>query len=296
MYPRSKRRKQYLDPATWLIIKQIGLGLLSLAVVASVIASVWYLTRLQSLTINEVKVEGGVTLDKNILVAAAEAELEGEYVGLIPKRFTYFYPEEEIYEALSEIDRVKTVEVKRDGGQVVNVKFTEYLPDNLWCDLADDMSCLFLDENAYAFTEAPVLVGGSLVRYFNSEDVPVKGGTVLEVSDYNKTKEFADSLEEISWYVKSVEVNSARDVFYGLSEGGEIRASLNDNPSNILSNLNTVISSKEFAHLKPGNFNYLDLRFGTRVFVNEEMPQEETDEATASSTEDVLNVSDTETN
>jgi hypothetical protein len=38
----------------------------------------------------------------------------------------------------------------------------------------------------------------------------------------------------------------------------------------MINNLMAVISSPDFSHLKPGNFQYIDLRYGNKVFVNEE--------------------------
>ena len=52
-----------------------------------------------------------------------------------------------------------------------------------------------------------------------------------------------------------------------------------------MDNLLTLVGSEEFSHLAPGNFQYLDLRFNTRVFVNEELPND-TSTPTSTSTAD----------
>ena len=49
-------------------------------------------------------------------------------------------------------------------------------------------------------------------------------------------------------------------------------------------NLRSILESEEFAHVTSGDFNYIDLRFGNRVFVNEEESVVEEAE-TATSTE-----------
>ena len=43
-----------------------------------------------------------------------------------------------------------------------------------------------------------------------------------------------------------------------------------DSPASVIENLKTILVSEEFSHLKPGNFQYIDLRFGNKIFVNEE--------------------------
>jgi hypothetical protein len=37
----------------------------------------------------------------------------------------------------------------------------------------------------------------------------------------------------------------------------------------VFQNLKTILASEEFAHIAPGEFQYIDLRFGDKVFVRE---------------------------
>jgi len=53
-----------------------------------------------------------------------------------------------------------------------------------------------------------------------------------------------------------------------------------------VNNLNVVLTSDEFTDIQPGGFQYIDLRFGNKVFVNETPVEElvEPGENMASST------------
>ncbi len=266
------RSKTYFEPSTILLLRQIGVGFLVLSVVATVIALVWWGTRLEVVTIDEVLVEGGVTIDHDEVREKVNSEMSGAYLGLIPKRFVFFYPAEKIQGAVEGVERIRDVSVVRDGREL-RVSFDEYLPEALWCDLSKESECLFLDAAGYAFAPAPVLQGASMLRYFLTERSPKERETLISIEDYDATKRFVALLEEIGWFVSRVEINQTRDVFYTLAQGGELKATLVDDPQRPFQNLQTILNSKEFAHLKPGNFQYLDLRFGTRVFVNEEFPE-----------------------
>ncbi len=59
--------------------------------------------------------------------------------------------------------------------------------------------------------------------------------------------------------------------------GSELKTVASKDAQETIDNLLVVLASEEFAHLKPGNFQYIDLRFGNKVFVNEELavPEEE---------------------
>lgn len=275
------RSKTYFDPSTVILLKQIGLGLLLLSFVALLIAAVWWATRLPSVTLREVVVEGGLTISHDEVRSRVEAELADTYLGLIPKRFAYFYPETAIKAAVEAVPRSKNIGVYRQNGTVLKITFDEYVPESLWCTNDGSEKCLFLDATGYAFAPAPALQGGSMVRYYTTERDPGERETPFLRSDFDATRRFIDLLEEIGWYVTRVEINQTRDVFYALSQGGELKATLTDAPEKPFENLRTILNSEEFKHLKPGNFQYLDLRFGTRVFVNEELP---TVEATSTAT------------
>jgi hypothetical protein len=61
---------------------------------------------------------------------------------------------------------------------------------------------------------------------------------------------------------------------YHIAGGGIIKVTTRMTTAETLSNLKTILDSKEFSHLEPGNFKYIDLRYGNKVFVNEEMDEE----------------------
>lgn len=272
MKPRQPiKRKKYLDPATVIIIKQVLLGLLTFAIVAALIATVWYTTRISRFTLETISVSGGITISEEAVKSRVEEKLAGAYLRIIPRRFAYFYPEQEIQSSVSQIERIKDVKVERLSGKEIKISFSEYIPDTLWCSQEDDSKCYFFDTTGYSFGVAPTLSGESVVRYYSSENKAEIGTRPFSQEDYEVTKLFIKQLGEIGWFVTKVEINSARDVFYTLSQGGELKVTLTEDPTTAFSNLEAILQSEEFNHLKPGNFKYLDLRFGTRVFVNEEL-------------------------
>jgi hypothetical protein len=263
-------KKRRIDPDTLVLLKQIGIGFSVLSVLALLITGVWYGTRLEALTIQHVQVEGGETLDHQVIQETVNTTLAGTYLGLIPKRFTWFYPKQTIVDSVESIDRVYGVETSRVDGQTLHVSFLEFTPTALWCERADSTTCLFLDEKGYAFAEAPNLLGGSLVRFVTTGEELVKGQYLTDEETLNSLLEMIMLLEERAWYVSHVELDQVGDVFVFLSGGGELKTSVDKAPTVMVANLMTVIASPDFAHLEPGNFNYLDLRFGNKVYLSEE--------------------------
>jgi len=267
--PKQKPRFREVNPATILLVKQFLLGFSIFATIALVIFGVRTVTRLPAFTITTITAAGGSTIDERVVEAKVSAVLEGTYLKIIPRRFVYFYPAEEVKAAVASVDRIKNPRIERTDRHTLMVTYDEYYPDALWCTDTESNECLFLDDTGYAFGPAPHLTGGSLLRFYTLQDTPERGKVALTSEDYAAIKNFVTELGKTGWYVATVEVDSVRDVFYTLAQGGELKATLNQSGQETLQYLLTLRQSAEFTHLAPGNFQYVDLRFGSKVFVNE---------------------------
>lgn len=252
-------------------IRQGVFGALILLLIVGLITAVWYLTRLPSMTITTVEVVGGETLDHDYIKEVAEGELEGSYYRLVPKRFVWTYPDNAIAEAVLDVERVKNVLVDREK-QTVTVVFEEYQPFALWCMEVSSRECLYLDRNGYAFGTAPRLDGGAFLRFSESNREPELRVDAFEKDFVRDTTEFIQELyDNLSLNVIQVEKIDEEEVTYHLAGGGSIKVTRSLTHAETLNNLATILNSEEFAHIEPGNFKYIDLRYGNKVFVNEEL-------------------------
>ncbi|MCA9363194.1 hypothetical protein KC851_02650 [Candidatus Kaiserbacteria bacterium] len=275
-------RRQKIRPETKVLLKQIGIGALVFGLLALFITGVWHGTRLPAVTIDEINVYGGETIKHRVIEEIVAAELSGDYLGLIPKRFTWTYPESRIIDSVSAIDRVHSVEVSQTK-RALSVSFDEYVPYALWCD--GDLSsekCLFLDETGLAFSKAPVLSGGTYLRFVTSGEQMEVGKLVLPFDIFSMVNELVELLAANDWYVSRVELDNVGDAFLTIVGGGELKVTIANPPEEIVDNLRAILASPEFSHLAPGNFQYIDLRFGSKVYINEEpaVPEIETASST----------------
>jgi len=266
------------------IIKQalVGLGLAILLTVCGYAA--WHISRIDSLTLKEVGVVGGETVPHNEIVELVNQKLDGWYFHFIPRRFAWTYPEAEILAVIKNIDRIKNVHLEREGGEKLLVAFEEYRPVALWCQELESKNCLFLDNNGYAFAMAPVLQGGAFLRYSeNGREPEVKTQAFLG-EFIEETNIFMESAyNTLGLNIIQVEKQTEDDINYHIAGGGVIKSTSRMSTDNTLENLTAILGSKEFDHIEPGNFRYIDLRFGNKVFVNEVL--EDVATTTASSTD-----------
>lgn len=260
----------------------VGFGLL--CVIACCITAIWYSTRIQSLQITEVTAVGGFTIPHELMESRAETELVGTYFRLIPKRFLWLYPHERIVASLMSVDRVKQVEVTRSK-QTIRIAFEEFQPFGLWCTSVEDTECWFIDHTGLAFARSPELTGSAFVRFI-SDVAPAADLTYADSAFISETEALIEKLEqELDVFVTHVIRVDDLDVEYIVAGGGRIKFSQSIPTVESFNNLRAILLSPEFEHLEPGSFNYIDLRFGDKVFVNEVKETEQSATSTASSTE-----------
>lgn len=293
---RKGKRDRETPNARTVLIRQIVFGVLLVVLVVLLGTGIWYGTRIKALTIENVEVIGGETINHDRIEEIAEESLKGTYYRLVPRAFAWTYPRHEIENRISEVERIKNVHVERTARKQLSVVFEEYHPFALWCQPADegglalDSACLFLDRNGYAFAYAPKLDGGAFVRFSEHGRMPeIK--TEGFPGDFVRTTEsfIKQAYDEVGINIIQVEKSGEDEVTYHIAGGGELKTTLRMMPEETIENLEVVLSSEEFGHIEPGNFQYIDLRYGNKIFVNEELEaatgtEEYTD--TATTTED----------
>lgn len=275
-------RTQRIQTRTF--VWQIIHGVLRLIVIVGLLALVWYVTRLPMFTITEVTVSGGETIPHDEVRASVLQELQGTYFLIIPKRFSFLYPHERIYEVVAKNASLYDIHVVRASRTELKVSFKEYVPYALWCTQSiNTVPCLFMTEDGYAFSEAPLLQGGVFVRYAEEGIDKINIGYVRTKEQLNAIEYFIQRMEhELGLRVASVLFTHDGDIELSIHGGGKIFVSGKDSLEIVFDNVQVVMKSQEFKHLKPGNFQYIDVRFNNKVFVNETMSDIASSTATSS--------------
>lgn len=280
---KSFRRKPKHIELT-LLQKQLIVGIVITITLGVLTAFVWYVSHVQSLQIQSVEIVGGQTIPHEVIKDAVESELSGSYFKIVPKRFLPMYPKQHIYDRVESINRVKHVQVERSGG-TLTVVFDEYVPYALWCAAPETETCLFIDATGYAFAQAPELQGSAFVRYVDEGVVPQQDVKGFDREFITQSEQFIDELENgLSLYVTHVLRHGSYDVDYTIAGGGVIKISQSIPMQESFENLQTLLLSDAFKHIEPGSFQYIDLRFGEKVFINEDISGE-----TSSSSETTSN-------
>ncbi len=283
---RNRRRDDSSSLARHILV---GVGVCTF--IALLTAGVWHVTRLPAFTIEHVTVSGGDTIPHESVRGEVESVLRGSYMKLIPYTFSFMYPKDSIASAIESMPRVKNVHVERNEKDVV-VEFTEYTPFALWClPQSENSLCYFLDETGYAFAPGPRLEGGALARHVREGETELARTHAFDEGAFSRTHALLARLSsELSLRVTDVLYTEDGDMKLTVNGGGELMLLADaETYDDAFENLISVLGSEEFRHIEPGNFKYIDLRFGNKIFVNEKLESDTpatSTEAVATTTEE----------
>ncbi len=254
-------------------------GIFGFVLVALVFWGIYKVTRVDAFTIHTIDVGGGATVPHETIEREVREELAGAYWKLVPRAFTLTYPHDEINAALLAHPRLHDVRVERDGAKLT-VQFDEYVPYALLC--SRDRACFFVDEQGFAFEEVPQLSGNALTRFTDETRERLARGDRFDIARLTAAESFIAAAEaELGMRIGSVTYTEQGDIVFSVNGGGELRVAGSRDLTESFENIKTVLAVPEYTHVEPGNFQYIDVRFPPKVFVNDEMTSATTTEATS---------------
>jgi cell division septal protein FtsQ len=264
---------------------RVVVGSTSVIMLASVCALVFYGTRLSMFTVDDVVVHGLDTIPENDVRSRADSLLAGTYYGLVPHRFIPAVPAEKIKDSIERLSRVASATVSTEGTRVV-VSVTEHTPEMLWCGSASSSMCYYVDISGVAYERAPDLVGSALLRFIVHDHEPQQGASLLAPHTRALLVDMSRMLEERHQFrVARIEYVDNGDAILYLSQGGRLLMTTTKDLTETYETLTSILSTEQYANLQPGKFEYIDVRFGNKVFVQKEKPVATTTAATTTTVE-----------
>jgi hypothetical protein len=236
-----------------------------LIIVGAGVYGVRYLSHIESLQISTIDVTGAESVKKEDVVAPIQSVLTGEYLGIISRSFSLFFPEESARASILEaVPRIASVDFK-NVGKTLEVKVSERTPDSLIC--ASVSSCLYADKDGFIYAEAPQVASGGLPKIIYSDKVSV--GTLPFGKLYKELVNVISKARSIGIPTNSVVIGDTDDAGYVTYE-----ILMDPNGKIFFNNRVPFIESLEHLALFWENrrkvvsnekFEYIDLRFGNNV-------------------------------
>ena len=262
-------------------------GVLILATLIGIVS----FTRMDALTIKEVRVEASETFPKQEALALIEGVLDESYLWLFPKRNALLYPEQFIVKELTEqFPRSESVTIHREGFEGLSVSFKERKPHVLWCAHQEEEKeqvgegkatdtpkfiperCYFADEKGFIFAPAPGFSGSAYLIFYTSPGVDTEGGRVEPISTqiideatFASLNAFIASIGKLGLAARTVFIQND---YYEVQLAGGARIIIpRDKPfGDVLEIVQSVLAESAFDTAGIEGIEYIDLRFGKKVY------------------------------
>ncbi len=248
--------------------------------IAALAALAW-IASLQSLAIQKVIVVGNANITSTEVQNIANEILDKKYLGIFSKRNAFIYPKGQITNTLSEVyPRIEDIVVDAEGFDILNIKIKERSAVATWCAAVE---CYLVDDRGYIFAKVVEESGGASQAGQVSQ-VILRGGDQFVGSEpigkhifneklYTDIRNTIDELEKDGLKVQEAHVFSRDEIVFSLEGNGKLIFS-DRKPFDVsLENLRSSLKSEVFAGGK--QFEYIDVRFGNKVFYKMDKTKEE---------------------
>lgn len=237
--------------------------------------------------IENIEVFGNSTVSKDEIVDVIRKETSAKYFMLFSKNNFFLYPRKSMEKNLTDdFKKIKKITIKSKGFKSIIVEIIERKPNSLWCfsDMEKERvrkidhlgGCYFLDEKGVIFSESPDFSGNAFVRYhglLDDVEQPI-GKTYLSEEKFQELSQFVNLLEGLG--LMAIEFYAESESEYKINLKNGVKIILDDKQpfSKILENIQAISEEvdlkNEFSASRLSKINYIDLRFGNKVYLKSE--------------------------
>jgi len=137
-------------------------------------------------------------------------------------------------------------------------------------EFSSETACFIFNENAYVYATTSLAVAN--IPFFSEhkgDGEQVLGTTYFPAEDIVTVKEFVALLPEINFQVESIWTKDGEVYTIETTDRVKLHIETEDNPREMFENLKTLLENNVITEGYYKNLDYIDLRFGNRVFYRE---------------------------
>lgn len=206
------------------------------------------------------------------LADVARAQMQGKYLGIIPRDSIFFVPESAIRHAILDAQpEIAAISIFGDGLTSISIKVDERAPVGRWCGLSKTPGvpeyCYFFDANGYLFgatddaTTTTALNPFILYAPLAASSTDPLRSTLPNAASIPSAFDFARQVNNLGATVVSIAI-SGDEVTDTLLSGTYLTYVLGDEQNAFAA----LMSSKPDVNLTDGSLQYVDLRFPGKVY------------------------------
>ncbi len=271
---RSARRERFMRRLLWMCS---GIVVLLLIIV--------YALRLSSFQIKQVSVTGTFLVSREAVESIVADTLQGNIAGVIPRSNFLLYSRESLRERLlGTYIRIAAVTFTEASPQSLIVTIHERTPEAVWCEgiyiPQGERVCLYMDQFGLPYDQAPQFSAPIYFEFYGYEKtLPKLGEHVANMAVLSQIKTLRTLLAALQ--IAPVAVTLQTDGTFQLmtNKGWWLIVDTATDPILVVDHLQAALSAEVFKKRLVDTQNrleYIDLRFGKKVFYKFMPPEEAT--------------------
>jgi len=245
--------------------------------------------RLQQIIVNDVEYSNRSDIELKV-----KEQLEGRFLGLLSRSNALIFSRSKISrEIKNNFPSIKYVDVDLKGFTTIEVQLEEYNSIALWCDtpvtparalLHDEngeekssvipqnvrsingSNCFYMNDDGVIFAKAQYDSSGDVVKTFGRINSDPIRQSYTDKKTFNNLIEFTKLLRRLDIVADEVWTTNGEVYAFVTKERVKIYIDSKSDVGKLFDNLETVIERDAINKAQFANIEYIDLRFGNRVF------------------------------
>lgn len=232
------------------------------------------------LTIQSVSVDGVQAIPPDIIETFVQSELNDGSYHFFSRANIFLYPKKAITAALARnFPRVSAASLSRDSllSTHLTITITERQPYATWCKSSPDGTtidttqpgeCFVMDERGFLFadaTDSTDHVGSNYIFTGGISSTSTPIGQTFAPAHLAGIAALMKLLVNAGFTPQGASIENDQDFFIQLQEGFFLKASYGEDAAQLVHNLQLILSSDTLTG-KEADLDYIDLRFGNRVY------------------------------
>lgn len=231
------------------------------------------LSHSSKLNIQTVLVSGNSAVSTDAVVSVALDALKGSNFLIFSSANTFWYPKQQITDTLKySYSWIDTISISRVNLTTIEVKIKERAPVAVWCGLNIEkpIPCRLVDAQGILFAKAPEFSGAAYIKLYGPlTSATWKGANFFSQIGLDHILAFIKKLPELGFQPVAVMVTGTNEYDVLMDSGTRISVRVLDTVPSIVSNLDSLLTQKQFVQSQIKNFSdlvYIDARFGNKIF------------------------------
>ncbi|MDO8518135.1 MAG: hypothetical protein Q7S26_02495 [bacterium] len=235
-----------------------------------------FLARAAFLRITMIVVSGASVVPPDAIQALVQQDIAGTYLFAYPKANILLYPKNNIKRQLfTQFPTLKDVDVHAINFHTLDVAVVERQPVALWCADASSSPCFLLDTDGLVYAPAPSYSGDAYKKYVGGASGALPW-QYLTQEEFHALSALVDAVakKESAETVTSITVDANNDVHLVFGSGPDasmgpgftLLFALHDDTGKIFERFTLALTSTPFTVHQLADFEYLDLRFGDKLY------------------------------